>query len=282
MSEEQKEVIELDAELDVNDFPEDPIIELDDEGGVEPKENPELLELKSKLQELEGTNLSLKQQAGQNEALAKVLASLGDRLKEKPKPEETQEPQLDLKALIENVDKNLVLKPGETLVQTLVPMLNELEKGYEKKLSERDKELGKLKVYQDPSMKEVYETYTEEVDSIASKMKGTDAYQKAIKEVQFKHSDEIMATKLEEMKVSLMEDLKKELGMGESDNKTITSTFTNAKTNLNSGVKKVKMSRKDYDIVKKMAEQRGFFDFDSNPITQEVALDVARAEGLIQ
>lgn len=267
-----------------NEFPEsDVIIDVLEEGS-DKESNPELEALKAELEKERADKANLSAQATQNELLAQTLKNINDNLKVKPDDKDEDEDfksSLDLKAIIENVDKNLVLKPGETLMQALSPIVQELEQGYSRQLSKRDKELGKLSIYQNEEDRKIYSSYQEEVDTLAKKYTGTDAYSKAVKEVRLNHSEEILAARMETMKAELLAELQKGQDAEKPAGST-TPTFTNAQQNLNSGKRTIKISPKDLQLVKDWAfSTGGFFDL-SDPKKLEIAIDTAKQVGVIR
>jgi hypothetical protein len=279
------ELVEIPVEdLTLDDFPqEDVIIDINDGTGV--IENPELDAANVQLELLKAEQLNMKSQIMQNELMANTLKNINDNLDGKNKTiEEDTQPQLDLKSIIDNVDKNLVLKPGETLMSALVPIVQQLEQGYELKLGKRDKELGKLQLYQNDDHKALYSKYTQEVDTLAASYSGTEAYTKAIKEVQLNHSDEIMSEKLASMKESLLEELKKEMGSGSGNSSSSqSSTFTNASANLNPGKRHISITPGDLKIVKDWAFQTaGLFEIDKDPVRLANAIELAKEQGIIK
>lgn len=282
MSDEQVVNIEVDDELGIDEFPEnDIVIDVLEEGqeGV----NPEVEQMKAQLEKAEQEKLALAMQQQQNELLANTLKNINDNLKpsvEESDDDDNEPSSVDLKAIIDNVDKNLVLKPGETLMQALVPIVQELEKGYEKKLTKRDRELGKLSIYQNEDDKKIYTQYQKEVDTLAKNYSGTDAYRKAVKEVRLNHSEEIMQNELAGLKEQMLAELKQELGQGSNSGKQ--PQFTNANQNLNSGKKTISISKADLQTVKDWAfNAGGFFDL-SDPGRMQTAIEMAKENGIIK
>ena len=294
MSDEMVQVDDLmdkDSELTLEGFPEEGTVnepevqvEFADEETV-PVIDDEKVRLQAELERASAERESLALQASQNEALASALSKINSSLDDKKEEVKEEEvPQLDLKSIIDNVDKNLVVKPGETLMSALVPIVQQLEKGSEIKTSKLEKELGKARIFQDDNLKVVYQKYSSEVEKKAKGYKGLDAYEKAIKEVRADHFDDFVADSLEAQKESLKEELMKELGGSVNEPKGREQvTFTNASTAPNRPSKAMKLKNRDeLQVVKDWAfKTGGFFDLDSDPELMATAIEHCRSKGLI-
>lgn len=282
------DILEEEVNLDINDFPEDdgglgePVkVQFDDEPN-EPIVDEEKVKLRNELEQAAIERNNLLNQAQQNEALAQALSKINDSLKKDDDDSEEAEaaPQLDLQKIIENVDKNLVVKPGETLMQALVPIVQQLEKASEIKLSKLEKEQGKARIFQDDELRAVYNKYGSEIEKKAKKLKGMNAYVQAVKEVRAEHIEDFIAAGIEREKENIKAELLKELGGSDDTGKKV--TFTNATKVANKPQPLKLKNRKELELVKEWAfKTGGFFDIESDPQLMETAIATCRKQGII-
>ena len=176
----------------------------------------EKLKLEAEVAELKA---ALEKKTPEAEAKPDTAALIAEELKrlasqkEEVKPEETK-PQVDFKALMEEVDKNFYNSPSQSIVSMITPIVETVDKKYSSVFTQQSLNIAKLKVMSDDSLKNDYVKYRDEVEAIVKSSPPSETvYEEAVKRVKANHLDDIIAEQVSAKIAELTAQAEKNLGV---------------------------------------------------------------------
>lgn len=162
-----------------------------------PQKDDATLALEARIAELEAEKQTLVSTPLPPSSGNDISALAAEIAKMQSRPAEVAKPQMDVNALVEEVNKGFYDNPSAGVMKLLDPIVKSMQEQNASGNAKRDLQISKLSVLADESVKGVYGQYTDEIEAyVASKPASETVYREAIKAVQADHMEDIIAAQV--------------------------------------------------------------------------------------